>query len=217
MKKIISLILVCLSVFGCAGALASCTGNNTPEIYSIASSVSATRTVTYVEYTTASGEELNGEYIMDVEGNNSIFTYKYDRYRTTEEALTEGTADRIKHVEGALYYKDGKYSVNGEAWDAANPVAIEIKLNLDEELLNNTYVSKDGRTLTATLSPENAAKVLGTDLNAEGDISIEVLTNGTYLTSVNVFCNTVSGAEVVIRTSYSYNRIELDFPEIDAE
>ena len=74
-------------------------------------------------------------------------------------------------------------------------------------------LSEDGNSLTAEITPANATAVLGTDLAAEGNIAITATANGTYLTGITLSCTTKEGATVRIETSYSYNVLELVFPE----
>ncbi|MBQ7363024.1 MAG: hypothetical protein IJW48_01095 [Clostridia bacterium] len=212
MKKILCLILALGLVLSTGAALVSCGGEKLPAIYTYAEELDPTRTVTSVEYTDANGIKLVGWYDLQVAGENSIFTYEYDRYRTVEEAVDEGVADRIKTVSGTVYCKDGKYSGDGVNW-GSSPVATEIKLNLDPDLLSDAVISEDGNTLTAAITPENSEAVLGTSLSAVGNISITATANGTYLTGVVLTCTTIEGATVTVRTSYSRNVIELTFPE----
>jgi hypothetical protein len=215
MKKIISMILAISLVLVFGLALVSCKDKEEEKtIYDLASELNPTRVVTLAEYTDASGEKLIGEYDMQRNGGDYIFTFSYDRYRTAEEAIAEGIADPIKTVEGAVYCQGGKYSGDAVVW-GASPVATEIKLNLKEEYLTSPTVSDDGRVLTASLTKENAVNALGTSLSAAGNIDIKVESNGTYLTNITVTCTTESGAALVIRTSYSYNALTLVFPDAE--
>lgn len=224
MKKIICLILALVMSLACVFALAACgdepdptpdggdNTNKTPAIYGIVTGSAPTKIVTHVDYVDAQEEDLSGTYTMTIEGNNSIFEYVYKRYSTIEEGVAEDCG-RIKTVEGTIYYKDGQYSFDGEEWGAEAPTASDLKFNIDPEVLTNATISEDGCTLTATLSKETALAVIGTDLSAEGDVSLVVETNGTYLTRVTIECVTASGGEMKITTSYSYNPITLVFPD----
>ena len=212
MKKILCLILALTLCLGCVIGLASCSEEEERDIYDLAAELNPTRTTTFIEYTTSAGEKLNGEYVLEVSGEDSIFTYTYDRYRTAEEAVAENNDNPIKTVEGAVYCKDGKYSSDGVVW-GSSPVATEIKFNLDKSKLTDVSISADGKTLTATLTKEQSIAILGTDLAAVDYVDLTVTSNGTYLTGVVVACTTESGAEVTVRTSYSYNKLTLEFPE----
>lgn len=211
MKKTLSLILVLALCLGCVFAMASC-GEEERDIYDLAADINPTKTVTFVDYKAANGDELEGEYVLECDGADSIFTYTYDRYRTTEEAIADNSSEPIKTISGVVYCKDGKYSEDGVAW-GSSPVATEISFNLAADKLTDAQISEDGKTLTATLTSENAKAVLGTDLSADGTLSIKVTSNGTYITGVEVSCTTALGATVLVRTSYSYNKLTLEFPE----
>ena len=213
MKKILCLVLTFGLVLTLGLALVSC-GDELPAIYTQAAELDPTRVVTMVEYKNTDGKTLVGWYDLQVEGENSIFTFKYDRYRTVKEAIAEGTSERIKTVEGTVYCKDGKYTGDGFSWSSA-PVSTDIKLNLDPELLKDAVVSEDGNTLTALITPENSEAVIGTTLSAVGDISLTATSNGTFFTGIVLTCTTIEGASLTVRTSYSRNVIDLDplFPE----
>ncbi len=216
MKKIISLILTLTLAFSCFAVLTACGDeeeDTSPTVYEIVKTSAPTKIVTMVTFVDANGEDLGGTYTMQIQGEDSIFEYEYRRYRTPEEGVAEGSTDPIKTVSGKVYYKDHLYSSSeGDEWDASATLSSDVKLDLQEAYLTSPTVSEDGTTLTATLTAENALKVFGTDLSANGDIAITVTTNGTNLTGIVLTCTTASGAEVIVRTSYSYNPIELVFP-----
>lgn len=209
MKRILCLILALTLV---TAALVSCGGDDTPDIYKLAEELSPTRVVTAVEYTDAKGVKLTGLYDLQTNGADSIFTFEYDRYLTAEEAIALGKNDKITRESGAVYMKDGKESYDGKLWTAPS-VPTEIKLNLDPELLLNAVISEDGKTLTAEIANENAEAVIGSTLSAVGNISLVAKTNGTYFTELELSCSTIEGATLVMRTSYSRNVIELEFPK----
>ena len=211
MKKSLCLILALALCLGSVVALASCSEEER-DIYDLAADINPTKTTTFVSYVTASGEELEGEYVLECDGDDSIFTFTYDRYRTTAEAIEDNSSDPIKTVTGTVYCQDGKYSDDGVNW-GSSPVATEISFKLEADKLTDAQISADGKTLTAALTAENAKSVLGTDLSADGNLSLTVTSNGTYITGVEVTCTTASGATVVVRTSYSYNKLTLEFPE----
>ena len=216
MKRIISLILALSCIFALATSLVSCGGTTSArDIYAVARESEPTKIVTDVYYQDDNKQKLNGHYVMQIEGNNSIFEYEYNRYRTIEEGVTDGSYDRIKTVSGVVYFKDGKYSTDGEAWDSEAVTALDIKFDLKAEYLTGATVSADGTVLTATVTPENAKKVIGTDLSVgeNENVYIEVKTNGTNLTFITLTCNTAAGASLKIITSYSYNKLTLEFPE----
>ena len=220
MKKIISMLLALVMLLSCLAVMASCgkkdDDNDAPSIYEIIKSSDPTKIVTSVTYTDSLGEDLGGFYEMEIDGENSIFTYTYRRYRTPEEGAAEGTTETVKELAGKVYYKDHLYYASeGDEWNSSATAGADIKLDIQESYLTDATVSEDGTTLTATLTSANAISALGTDLSVaeDGVITITVTTNGTNLTGILLTCTTKSGAEVIVRTSYSYNPITLVFPE----
>lgn len=209
MKKLICLLLALV----CSVALFSCGGSDVPAPLALAAEAEPTRITTLVSYTSKVNDEdvkLNGNYQMEVNGSDSIFTYSYERMATIQEA-NDGD---IKTIAGKIYYKDGQYSTDGEEWESEAPTAIRMNLNLKAEYLTDVTVSEDTQTLTAKVSGENIKNVLGIEnLGAKGDVSITVKTNGVHLTEVDVAYTTSSDAAVTVRTSYSYNPVTLDFKD----
>lgn len=215
MKKTLSLLLALLMLVSCVLAMVSCKKS---AIYELAANSAPTVIVTAVDYIDADGTQLIGDYTMSIEGDNSIFEFLYQRYRLPEDGVADDTYEMIKEKKGTIYYKDGAYSTDGDEYEAEAPTAIQLRFNLDKDYLKDVSISEDDTVLTAKISPENAKHVLGTDLKAEGDISITVKTNGVNLTMVFVECVAVNGATVSVRTSYSYNSVNLEFPdELEAE
>ena len=213
MKKIISLILALSTMLLAVACLGSCAKTEKGDIYDIAASSRPTRIITDVYYKDTNKQNLNGHYDMQIEGNNSIFTYDYLRYRTVEEGVTDGSAETLKPVSGTLYYKDGKFSEDGDTWGSEAVTPGSFRLDIKAEYLTDATVSEDGTVLTATVTKENSEKILGVALSAKDSISIEVKTNGTHLTFITLSYTTAKGGEMTIITSYSYNKLTLDFPE----
>lgn len=229
-RKPITVLLSVLLALLCLFAFVSCGsgddtpddpqpsgGDNTPPLTGLAAFVKTanaadpTKITTLTEYKT-SEETLNGRYVMEIEGGNSIFTYEYQRRAKVEEMNEDGP---IKTEAGTVYAKDGKYSTDGETWESQAPAAsMPLTFAMTEECLQGATISEDGRTLTLTLTgAENITRVLGASVaeSAKGAVSITVTTNGTHLTGV-VISYATSGAEVNVETSYSYNNITLEFP-----
>lgn len=219
MKKTLSVLLVLVLALGCVFALASCKKDS--EIFGLAAAANPTKTVTLVTYVNGK-DELHGDYTMEVQGNNSIFTFVYDRYRTIEDGAadysdTDVLPERIKTIEGVIYYKDGKFSFDGDEWESETPTASSIKFDLKPEYLTGVSVNDNDTVLEAELTPENAVKVLGVDLGANGNAKIVVCTNGVSLSKVDITYTTKDGASVTISTTYTYNDIQLDFSALDAQ
>ena len=202
MKKILCLLLA----LACAFSLFACKSEDVMDLFvQTVEASNATKITTRYSYTDASGEVFNGSFVTEIDGEDFVLNYDYERYATIEEA-----ADSYKvSVEGSVYYKDGKYSEDGETWFTTAPDtgAIAIKFNLDKANLGEYTLSPDGNTLNATLTAEQALAVLGADLDISGTAELTVVTNGKYLTSVSVNYTTASNGTVTLDTSYTYNTV----------
>lgn len=217
MKKIVSiLLLVALTLL----ALASCAPAEQNDIYSVANASHATAVNTEVTYLTKSGDNLSGWYEVKSEGNDAIIYYDFYRYQYPGEAALGGAeTSRIVHNEGTTYYYAGKYynADDLKAWVGAPSEATFI-FNLKEENFTDTVITNNGRELWAMITPEACLEMLGFNLNANEDgIEVTIKTNGTYLVEISLSCTTVSGATMVVRSSYSYNELTLDFSDITGE
>lgn len=200
MKKFICLLIALTCVFG----LISCGDEKADGFIKLVNDSAPTKITTLTSIN--DGEEiLNGKYETVIDGQNSEMSYRYERYATVEEAADS----YIKTVEGTVYYKNGLYSEDGVNWVAATPdvAASQVALNLKSKLLGDYTISKDGKTLTTTVTSEEAEKLLGVNVAAVDDkVSITVVHNGTYLSTVSVSYTTAT-ASVIIDTSYTYNTV----------
>ncbi len=176
-----------------------------------ANSSTPTKITTEVNYVTNSGDPLKGYYVTTTDGTNAIFEYYYERLATPAESIASGNSDRIISFEGIINFKDGTYFGDEEEWKPGSGTAFDLKFNMDAEILSDAVVNEDGNILDATVSAEELVSLIGTDLNAIGDATISLTTNGVNLTAVTVSCATANGT-ITIRTSYTYNQQEL-FPE----
>ena len=201
MKKIISLLLMLVLAF----SLASCGGEG-EGLLSIVSSSKPTKISTITAYVVSETETYNGNYTMSIEGNDSIFEFSYERRAEVWEM-----APGMKVTEaGVVYYKDGLYSYGGDEWNSEAPSAVKIDFNLNKNYFDS--YTESANNFVATVSGENIAKVLGFDVGVDGVVTIEVYTNGVYLTRIDVDYKTSSGASVSVATSYTYDTIDLKFP-----
>ena len=209
MKKIICLLL--LSVLACS--LIACGDSRADEILAAVENSEPTKIVTIVNYVKENeglpDVSLNSQYTIELDGDNSIAAYRAERLASPTDTDADGP---IKTVEGTLYYKDGKYSLDGEEWGAQPPYQSAKALALKLDKADSHEVSADGTTLTVKLSGENAADALGTDLKPVGTVTVEIVTVGEHVTRIFVSYTTESGARVEINTSYSYNKLTLTFP-----
>ena len=218
MKKFILLLLVLslLVLPGCKlikGDNQEEQGPDASGVYEIAKRSAPTKIITDVNYVTNVGDSLSGYYVTSTDGTNVIFDYYYEKLATPEESIASGNFSRILPVDGVIYYKDGVYYGDEEKWKPGTGTAFDLKFNVDENLLKNVTLNEDATELTAKISPENLVAFIGTDLNAVGDATVTITTNGYNLTMLAVACSTANG-QLSIRTSYTYNVQEL-FPEED--
>ena len=219
MKKFVILLLV-FSLLG----LTSCgllqrvgigDPSGTEAICEIARQSKPTKVTTEVHYVTNTGDELEGYYVTQPDGTNAIFTYYYERLATPAESVESGNSDRILAFEGVINFKDGVYFGDEEEWKPGSGTAFDIAFNIDSSLLKEDVVNEDGNILDAKIAQENIAEFIGTNLNAVGDATVSITTNGVNLTAISISCATANGT-VTIRTSYTYNNQEL-FPEVEEE
>jgi hypothetical protein len=213
MKKLIIMLLV----FSLVLCLPGCgKKSRVKDICEIAQNAAPTKIITEVSLVTTAGDSLKGYYVTVTDGEDAIFEYNYDRFATPAESVESGDYSRIIHEEGVINYKDGVYfSGDAETWRPGTGTAFDLKLNFDSDLFKKATVSEDKNTFEITLGAEDLKTFIGTDLNTVGDATVRVETNGRNLTLVTVSCTTASG-NLIIRTSYTYNRQNL-FPEEEGE
>ena len=220
MKKILALLLAVLCIF----SVVSCgkddgdgeepTGAAAEQVTAIANVINSsvpTTIVTVTEYEYGD-ETYKGRFETEIDKNpeKSIFSFSYTRPARIEDAADSN----VVSVEGKVYYNNGQVSVNeGDTWEAAGSSYLALALNLDAKKLKSFTVSEDGNTLTATATPENAERILGTSVSAEGDVTITIVTNSVYLYNVRIaYTAKDTGASVVVDTSYDYRVHTLEFP-----
>ena len=220
MKKIVALLLAVLCIF----TVVSCgkddnnddsSTSNAEQVAAIADVINSsapTTIVTVTEY--AKGDDVyKGRFETEVDKNpeKSIFTFSYTR----PARIADAADSDVVSVAGKVYYKNGQVSVNeGDTWTAAGSSYMELDISLEASKLKSYTISEDGGTLTAVATAENAERILGTKVSAEGDVTITIVTNSVYLYNVRVaYTAKDTGASVVVDTSYDYRVHTLEFPE----
>ncbi len=215
MKKIICLLLI----LACAFAMVSCkkknkeTESGVETISKIVNESLATKIVTKTEYLVEGEETLTGKYTTEIDRSrgNSKFTFEYQRYARIEDM----NDDRIKTVKGSVFYNaDGNVSYNeGDTWEAADAIAyLPFSLDINESRFVSYEVSEDGNNLKAEIAAGEAKRIFGTDISAEGNITLEIDTNGKYLYEIRILYTAEgSGAKVNIQTSYDYSQVNVKF------
>lgn len=201
MKKIICLLLV----LSCAFAIVSCAK---VDVKQILEDSDPTKIVTIVEY--VGKDTLVSTYTTEIdnENNKAILTYEISRYGDP----TKGETDRIVKDPGKIYYKDGAITANeGESWQTAVDLAPVFEFNMDKALFAEYSEENGGNKIVGKVRGENIKQVLGVDEFAASDeITMTVTTNGVYLYGIDI-SYAAGDATVVIRTSYTYAPITLDF------
>jgi hypothetical protein len=209
MKKIISMVLVLCFAF----ALGSCGKKSgaVDEIASIVNQSNPTKIVTIVNYTLGETTFVS-EYITqkDIASGKSQFDYNYQRLAIPGE--DEISNSSIKNVTGTVYC-DADGNLSGSSFNAGSATGyLPYSLSINAESFASFEIGDDGKTMSANISADKAEDVFGTPVSAEGDISLTVTTNGSYLYNVEInYVAAETGAVVSIRTSYDYTKITLNF------
>lgn len=207
MKKIVCLVLALL----CAFALVSC-DDAADKYIGIVNSSKPTKIITQTSYNDGS-VVLSGRFETVIDGSNTEMKYNYQRYATVEEGvLADDPEGYIKTVEGIVYFKDGKYSTDGENWftEVPDASALQVSFKLSKKNLGEYEISSDGKTLVATVSSEQAEAILGVNVNATEDgVKIEIVHDGTFLRSISVSYATETAESVNISTSYAYGAVSV--------
>ena len=212
MKKIVCLLLALMCVF----TAVSCNSANSIKkgtlntISETVSSSSPTKIVTRTEY--VGRDTLTAMYVTQIDraSGKSQFDFEYERYSEIEEMIPGG----IKKVTGTIYYAaDGSVtSSEGETWSADEALGyLSESINLDKSAFKSHELADNGNDLKAYVAAEDSLRVFGSNIDADGDILLEVDTNGTYLYSIKIsYTAKGTGDMVVVNTSYDYSLIVLD-------
>ena len=222
MKKIIAILLALSCIF----ALASCKGNATKNaienIEEMYKSCAPTKIVTTTT-NTVEKDVFRGEYVLVTGkvGNKlaTTLTYWYERLRSVEDGSTPVIVDKIEKVEGTReWLEDQGIRENGGFWlEGLNfaPTAGSLAVNLDaDNLIEPKY---ENNTLSFSVAPENAAKVLGAVIGEgldgatlAGNVSITITHVENFISGITV-SYTIDGGEnypdtaVVISSVYTYD------------
>ena len=197
MKKIICLILALACVF----SLFSC--GNVNSFIDIVNESAPTKILTVTSLN--DGErKLTGRFETLIDGSDFELSYSYQRYTVPGE--NPDPESLLTTEEGVIYYKDGKYSKDGENWVTEIPDAAtqQVKLAFDKKNLGDYKISKDGKTLTASVTSEQAEAMLGINVGATDVVEITIKHDGTYLRSIEIYYVTANAEAITISTSYSY-------------
>ena len=215
MKKIICLFLVLV----CALACVSCDkGGETPIIgkkgtfETVKETVNTslpTKIVTRTEY--VGKDTLTAMYVTKIDrtSGKSQFEFNYQKYAEVEELLP----DAIKSISGTVYYgADGTVtSSTGETWDPKDTLTyLPENLNLEEIGFKTYEIVDNGNDLKGYIASSDSKRIFGSKIDADGDIAIEIDTNGVYLYNIKItYTAKDTGATVVVNTSYDYSAVTI--------
>ena len=204
MKKIICLILALTCVIG----LTACT-RDAKKFIELVNASQPTKISTVTSFN--DGErKLSGKFETAINGSDFELTYSYERYTVPGE--NEDPEAFLTTEAGTVYYENGKYSKDGENWftEVPNAVTKQVKFAFDVKNLGDYTISKDGKTLTASVTSEQAEAMLGINVEATENVEITIQHDGTYLRSIQVYYTTETAKSVSISTAYSYLPISDD-------
>ena len=213
MKRIVCLLLALICVFvavSCDSTKKTLKKGTLKTIGETVESSSPTKIVTRTEYVGV--DTLTAMYVTQIDraSGKSQFDFEYDRYSKIEEMVPGG----IKTTSGTIYYAaDGSVtSSTGDAWSADEALGyLSDSIQLDKSGFKSHELSDNGNDLKAYVAAEDSLRVFGSNIDAEGDILLEVDTNGTYLYSIKIsYTAKGTGAVVVVNTSYDYSLIVLE-------
>ncbi len=213
MKKIISLLLATVCLF----ALFSCGDSSVEDFTRIVSSSEPTKIITNTSYDNGS-DVLRGSYETQIYGADFMMAYNYEDYVTPAPGVDPD--EYIAKHEGKVYYHDGLYSTDeGKTWTTGTPseTARQVKFDLGAADIADYTLSEDGKTLSFTVSAEDAEKILGVKLSATEDgVEIKVVHDGNNLRQIRVSYSTENATIVTLETSYSYSEVTSPFANGDA-
>lgn len=152
------------------------------------------------------GDTYKGNFVTEINGDDFTFEYWYE---TLSQLDILNPAPDFKTIEeGVVYYKDGRYSEDGENWfDMAPDVQyMSMTFNITAENVGECTFKHNGKTLNAELDKEQVKAIFGIDIDADS-FELEVKNNGTFLGSVKLEYVNKNGAAVKIETSYTYNPV----------
>ena len=212
MKKITSLLVALIMVF----ALFSCGDDEVEEtivspfdkFIAIFENSEPTTITTYV---TQSNESftLESKYITTVYGNDHETTYEVQELQYPGPGVNED--EYKKTTTGHVFYHDGLFSTDGGVtWGSETPdnATAMVKFDLDAAGIEVYEISADEKKLSATLTAEQAAALLGVNINSnESGVSLTFDHDGKNLRNITVIYTTENGSTVSIVTSYTYDAV----------
>lgn len=212
MKKIICFILVLLMLFGMSSCFLK--KDNTIDVSGVSEASKVTSIVTYVD----ENGTLTNQYVTEIDRANelALFTFSTQRYAV----FGEDSDSRIVTETGSVHYNMAAMEMTadgGKTWVVADDATVGFNLKIQPEQFKTYEHFDDGTSAVATLDPANSVSVLGTKIDTEdnSDITVTVVSNGTFVYSLTIEYISVGGAQVLIETTYNYEKITLDFSSLE--
>ena len=171
MKKFLALLLVCVMAF----AIVSCeNGGSEPETLfgkfeKAIDQTPASKITVNTKMTTELGIVLHSTVETTFNPNGSANVHFYIERFNSDFTSPEVIITKIGTV---TLNADGTYSDGGEFADTLGTNISSVKLNLDEAKLDSYSI--EGDVLSASVSAENTASVLGTAIDYDVDLMITV-------------------------------------------
>ena len=213
MKKIICFALVLLMLFGMSSCFLK--KDDTIEIGGVSEASKVTSIVTYVD----DNGTLTSQYVTEIDRTNelAIFSYVIQSYAPFEL----GSDARVVTETGAIHYNMAAMEMTadgGKNWFTTDDdVDAGLNLKLQREQFKTYEPFDDGYSAVATLDPAQAKSVLGTEVETKdgSDITVTIVSNGTFVYNIGFEYIAVSGARVIVETTYNYEKITLDFSGLE--
>jgi len=221
MKKFLLLLLSLTLVFSCLVSCGLKKNDNDNKIdaekgtveyvAAIVAQSLPTKIVTQTKYV-SDDDVFEGFYETEIDRANkkTEFSFEYQRIAIPGEDISDGYK---KTEKGLVQFREGEVlRSEGSDWETLGEGYLNLSLSVVQSMLKTYTVSEDSFDLTSTVAVENTQRVFGSAINAEGDVTLDIDTNGKYLYSVKIsYVSADTGALVEVNTSYEYAPVTFDF------
>ena len=208
MKKIVWLLVALTLLF----ALTSCGESELDEFIDIFENSEPTVITTYVTQENKI-VTLQSSQVATVYGQDFKIEYMQQTLQIPGPGMNED--EYIKTVSGEILYHNGQLSDDGgETWTVAmtDPKTELIKFDLDAADIDEYELSDGDKKLSAILTAEQAAALLGIEITANEDgVSLTIEHDGANLRKINIIYVTEDKTTVTIMTSYTYDAVKSPF------
>ena len=215
LNKILCILVLCISMLVLLTSCGEKTFSEDDYLSALQKTESAT-TVTQVITVTDSGV-LASEVGIEIKTQEDKM-----QVQTHKKMLNNDLAgdDYIEENETVYFYNNEKYSKNGDVWTKEQGTyesSVE-KFKINKEDLSETDFTKvaknDENVLTATIKDSALKTIFGEDFNGKNcTIKITLNKNG-ELVCVNLSYNSATDKNVKMETTYLYDSVTVELPEI---